>query len=337
MKNFKKIAVIGAGNFGFALTSHLDRQEEDKLAISLYDHRQETVDYIREHRVHPKFYPTVSLSERVTLTHDYQELMVETDVVVLAMVSTALESVLEEIKPFINKPLVVVSIMKALDDDTGDVLSMVIERKLAGLPVTTAVLVGGTTGEELTQEQYLGMTLACRDVEVARELAPVFANEYIQIQPSDDVLGAQYASSLKNLISLVVGIVAGLGYGYGTQTHALSLTAAECEDLAVSLGAKHETFSFGSQCWGNDMVMSATGKTRNRALGELLGQGMLFSEAIAKMKAEGKTAESANTLVILAKVVDLRQYPILQWLVKLSQDKAEAVEILRLIAKKEVL
>ncbi len=337
MKNFKKVAVIGAGNFGFALTSHLDRQKEDGLEIALYDHRQETVDYIKKHRVHPRFYPTVSLSTRVAVTHDYAELMAETDIVILAMVSTALESVLDEIKPLIKKPTIVMSIMKALDDDTGSVLSMVIEKKLAELPVTTAVLVGGTTGEELTQEQYLGMTLASRDIEVARALAPVFANEYIQVQTSTDILGSQYASSLKNLISLVVGVVAGLGFSYGTQTHALSLTAAECENLAVELGADHQTFSFASQCWGNDMVMSATGKTRNRALGELLGQGMLFSEAVAKMKAEGKTAESANTLVILAKVVDLKDYPILQWLVKLSQDKAEAVEILRLIAKKEII
>ncbi len=337
MKDFKKIALVGAGNFGFALASHLDRQEEDKLQIYLYDHRQTTIDYIAKKRTHPQFFPTISLSERVILTNEYTELIEGAQLIILAMVSTALENVLEQIKPLITGPVTIVSIMKALDNDTGKVLTEVIEQKLAGLPVTTAVLVGGTTGEELTQEQYLGMTLACKNLEAAAQLAPVFANEYIQVQISDDILGVQYASSFKNLISLVVGIVAGLGYSYGTQTHALSLTAVECEDLAVSLGASHQTFAFASQCWGNDMVMSATGKTRNRALGELLGEGMLFSEAIELMKKQDKTAESANTLAILAKVADLRNYPILQWLVKLSQGKAKAVEILRLIAKKEIL
>lgn len=337
MKDFKKVAIIGAGNFGFALASHLDRQEEDKLQIYLHDHRQQTIAYIDKHRTHPQFFPTVNLSEKVVLTQEYAELIPGAQLIILAMVSTALESVLEKIKPLLTEPVTMVSVMKALDNDTGKVLTEVIEQKLASLPVTTAALVGGTTGEELTQEQYLGMTLACKNLAVAQQLAPVFANEYIQIQVSDDILGAQYASSFKNLISLVVGIVAGLGYSYGTQTHALSLTAAECEDLAVSLGASHQTFTFASQCWGNDMVMSATGKTRNRALGELLGEGMLFTEAIALMKKQDKTAESANTLAILAKVADLRQYPILSWLVKLSQEKAPAIQILNLIAKKEIL
>ena len=327
-----KIGLIGAGNFGFALMSHLDRKADDNLQLLLNDHREETVAYIAKHRVHPKFYPTVSLSERVELTSDLVYLITETDVLILAMVSTALEEVLQKIRPLIKKPLTIVSVMKALDDDTGKVLTEVIEEQLHDLPIKTAVLVGGTTGKELTQEQYLGMTLAAKDEQTAKELAPIFASELVQIQTSADLIGAQYASSLKNLVSLVVGIVAGLGYDHGTQTHALSLTAAECERLAVAQGAQKETFAFASQCWGNDMVMSATGQTRNRALGILLGEGLTFVQAGDKMRQEGKTAESVNTLAILNRIFDLQTYPILHWLTELTQGKTKALTILELLS-----
>ncbi|MDO5561778.1 MAG: hypothetical protein Q4G02_03345, partial [bacterium] len=177
----------------------------------------------------------------------------------------------------------------------------------------------------------LGMTLAGKNLAAAQQLAPIFASDWLQVQTSDDLLGVQYASAFKNLISLVIGIIAGLGYGYGTQTHALSLVAAECERLAISLGAQAKTFTFVSQCWGNDMVMSATGETRNRALGILLGEGLNFEQALIRLQKQGKTAESANTLQILPKIVDLQTYPILEWLVQLTQKNTDVLRIFQLL------
>lgn len=330
-----KIALIGAGNFGFALTAYLDRINDGKNEICLYDHRAETVNYIRQHRAHPKYYPLTKLSSEVVLTDDLNQLLGGAEILILAMVSTALEEVLDKIKPLVTQPLKIVSVMKALDDDTGKVLTQIIEERLSGLPITPLVLVGGTTGKELVQEQYLGMTLAGKNLAAAQQLAPIFASDWLQIQLSDDLLGAQYASAFKNLISLVVGIIAGLGYGYGTQTHALSLVADECERLAVNLGAQVETFAFVSQCWGNDMVMSATGETRNRALGVLLGEGLSFEQALQRLQKQGRTVESAHTLQILPKIVDLQTYPILDWLVQLTQKNTDLLRIFQLLGGKK--
>ena len=328
-----KIALIGAGNFGFALTAYLDRVHSGTHQIWLYDHKAETVAYLKQHQTHPRYYPTTKLSPAVQFTDDLNQLLGEADVLILAMVSTALEEVLTQLKPLIKKPLTIVSVMKALDDDTGAVLTQVIEDHLRDLPITVAVLAGGTTGKELVQEQYLGITLASKNLATATQLAPIFASDWLQVQPSTDLVGVQYASAFKNLISLVVGIAAGLGYSYGTQTHALSLVAAECEKLAVSLGAQATTFAFESQCWGNDMVMSATGNTRNRALGVLLGEGWQFEKAVANLQKQGKTAESVNTLQILSQITDLQNYPILNWLVELTQNKTDLLRIFQLLGE----
>ncbi len=336
MTEINKVAIIGAGNFGFAVTSHLDRQD-DVPAISLYDHRAETIEYISTERRHPVFYPDIALSDKVTPTHDYAELITGADVIILAVVSTALEDVLSKIKPHLTAPVIIVSVMKALDNDTGAVLTAVIEKELAGSAIKTAALVGGTTGSDLVAKQYLGMTLAAADLPTAQTIAHLFASPNLQLQLSTDLLGAQYASSFKNLISLTVGIVAGLGYNYGVQTHTLSLLATECEKLSLSLGAHESTFRLSSQCWGNDMIMSATGNTRNRALGEMLGRGQTFSAAVNELTAADKTAESANTLAILDKITNLTSYPILAWLTHLARDQAPATDILTLISQPEII
>jgi glycerol-3-phosphate dehydrogenase len=54
---------------------------------------------------------------------------------------------------------------------------------------------------------------------------------------------------------------------FGTLTLFLSLASEEAQELAVALGAKRATFSMVSQCWGNDLLLSAFGATRNRAFG----------------------------------------------------------------------
>ncbi|MBQ6436007.1 NAD(P)-binding domain-containing protein [bacterium] len=328
----QKVLVLGAGNYGFGLTCHLDRKQDENMDLWLYDRHEENAAHIRETGQHPRFFPLASLSKKTHVTSDLQEAVSGADVIILAVVSTAVRDVLAQLKPLLTEPVALVSVMKALDQQTASPLTTVLEQEMAGLPVTLAVMAGGTTGEALTSEQYLGATLACSNEQVRAQLAAVFESPYLRIQQTADMIGVQYAGSLKNLVSVVVGLIRGLGFAYGTQTHALSLIATECESLAVSKGADRETFDFDSQCWGNDMVMSSTdSKTRNHQLGLLLGQGYKFSQAVEEMKANGKTAEAANTLPILDRVADLNAYPLLHFLWQLSREEVETHEVIKII------
>jgi len=327
-----KLTILGAGNFGYALAAHLDRKRDPKLDLWLYARRQELVDHINHTHTHPELYPTVEL-ERITATTSLEACTDSCDVLVLAVASTGLEPVLASLQPLITRPLAIVSIMKALDPQTGKVLGDTIVSQLQGLPVTLAVLAGGTTGASLVSEQYLGATIACNNPTVLDQLAHIFQSPYLRLQKSTDVIGTQYAGALKNVISVGVGLTKGLGFAYGTQTHVLSLLASECEHYALAHGAQEATFRFASQCWGNDMVMSSTDPdTRNHQFGILLGEGLQFHDAVAKMQAAGRTAEGANTLAVLARTQqDLSSYPLFSFLVQLAAGHALAGEIVNII------
>ncbi len=328
-----KVTILGAGNFGFALTYHLDRKNDPTLDLHLYARNSELIDHLRHTHSHPKFYPTIELSPRVTATSDLAAAVDNCDVLILAVASTGLRPVLAELKPLLTRPVAIVSIIKALDQHTGQVLSHTIRQELSTQPHTIAAFAGGTTGNGLVSEQYLGGTLACENPDALEPLRALFASPFLRIQTSTDLTGVQYAGSLKNLISVIVGLVKGLGFAYGTQTHALSLAASECERYAVSHGAHASTFTFASQCWGNDMVMSATDPdTRNHQLGLLLGEGLRFSTAVERLRGESKTAEAANTLTTLAPLSsELESYPLLHFLVQLAGEQVGANEIVKLI------
>lgn len=327
-----KVTILGAGNFGFALANHLDRKNDPSLDLWLYARNAELVEHIQQTHTHPRFYPTTELAH-VQATTDLTVAIQGAQVIIFAIASTGLRSILTQLKPLLTDHVIIVSAMKALDQQTGRVLTETIREELAGLPITLAALAGGTTGTALTQEQYLGATLACADSRATETLQNIFTSPYLRIQTTTDLLGVEYAGSLKNLVSVCVGITKGLGFAYGTQTHALSLIASECAQFAVSRDAQADTFTFHSQCWGNDMVMSSTDPdTRNHQFGMLLGEGLRFSTALEKMTAAGKTAEAANTLTVFVKNnLDLSTYPLLQFLVNLTQEKALAGEIVKII------
>ena len=327
-----KVAILGAGNFGFALAYHLGRKHDDSLDIHLYNRNPQVADFIAATHTHPKYYPTVELSPAINVTSDLCAAVTSAQVIVLCVISTALPSVLAGCRDQLRPGVHLVSTIKALDDHTARPLSESVRTILPDTSVTFNVLAGGTTGIELTGEQYLGATLACQNAADGPALRDIFQSPYLRLQLSTDVPGVQYAASFKNVIAALVGLIAGLGFTTGTQIHVLALASGECQRVALSLGAQAATFAPDSQCWGNDMVMSAISPdTCNRHFGVLLGEGMHFQDACDQECRLSKPPESVHTLAALEKLTDLSAYPLLHFLCQLRDGDVAAHEIIKVI------
>jgi len=72
----------------------------------------------------------------------------------------------------------------------------------------------------------------------------------------------------------------------------------------------------GSPAWGDDMWMTCFGKSRNKAYGMLIGQGMDPGKALDRMKGENKLVEGYYTLKTLHDILkkEISQYPIIDTL-----------------------
>ena len=104
-------------------------------------------------------------------------------------------------------------------------------------------------------------------------------------------------------------MIKGLKFSYGSETHIISRLAGEIKNLVVNnLRGSDKVFSIESQCWGNDMLMSATGNTRNREFGILIGEGYTAERALEKMKKENKTVEGINTVRAVKKIMKQCKY-----------------------------
>lgn len=316
-KIMKKVSIYGIGNFGYALLKHLDKKDSKDFFLEAYDRNKKLVDFLDKNREHAYFHKGQKVSARIAFAKNPAELLANCDILILAVTSNAVKTVLKNIKQYINKKIIIVNTAKALDWDSGQRISEIADEELKGKNYNYALLSGGTIAKDLFDNEPLGASLACANKKILKELNFLFKSGSLFIYPTTDLAGVEYASAFKNVISILAGITNGLGFSYGAETHIISRAAAEVEDLTVKkLGGNKKTFAMGSQCWGNDLWMSCTGNTRNREFGILIGQGVGVKAALKIMKKENKTVEGINTVKILHKIKNINDYYILSLIYK---------------------
>lgn len=318
-----KIAVYGIGNFGLAMMSHLESTaKKSGHFISGFDRNKSVRKNLAVNKMHPYLVNDYKISPDIHIHNSSKSLAKDVDVIILAVNSSAIRSVIQNIKRHINKEVVLVNTAKALDIETGRRLSEIIEEEMGDKSYEYAMMAGGTFAAELLAHKTLGINIASVNQKTLRMLVNLFTSDNLFVIPTTDVTGVEYASAFKNVIAILSGVVEGLGLSYGTKTFLISRAAKEVEEFCVKMkGAKSKTFGWGSQCWGNDLLMSCTGKSRNREFGILLGRGMEFDQVCREMSSEKKTIEGVNTIKILDRIMNLKEYPIMNYLFDLTNNR----------------
>jgi glycerol-3-phosphate dehydrogenase (NAD(P)+) len=179
-----------------------------------------------------------------------------------------------------------VSVSKGLDQQTRTRLSETAEKALGRGPV--AALSGPSHAEEVARRIPTAVVIACRDHEIAVRLQDVFNSQEFRIYTSDDIVGVELGGALKNIIALAAGISDGIGFGDNTKAALVTRGLAEMTRLGAALGAHPLTFS-GLSGMGDLIVTCTSRLSRNRHVGERLGQGERITDILKSMEqvAEG--------------------------------------------------
>ena len=301
-----KIAIIGTGMFGFALAYHLGKKhlENHEIILATYDSNKILIEYLKKHRTHLYHFGENKLSQNISFTGNKKELTRDADIIILAVPSRFVRELVQEIRTYLKDGVIFLNTAKALEIETAKTFSEVIheEMKVISKKYTVAKLSGGTFAEDIVNEAPLGADIACENSDILKTLQEIFHNEKFRIYGNVDLIGVEYAGAFKNVIAIFAGIINGLKLPYGSETHMISRAAKEAKEIAISLGSKPHTFSMESQCWGNDLWMSCTGKSRNRKFGEVIGNGLSPKKALEKMESEFKLVEGYYTVGAIPKL-----------------------------------
>lgn len=301
--NIKKIAIIGAGAFGFAMAKIIGDKNSDKT-IYIFDVQKDCISYIRCTRKHPFFHGHTKLSPHIIASHSLEETAKDADIVLLAVPSEYLRAVMKDIRLILKNNVILLNIAKGLEQKTNLVMSDVIksEMKKSKIKYNVCSLSGGMIARDITKFNPLCAEVACTNLKIANKLVSVIENENLRLEATTDLIGVELAGAFKNVIAVGAGIFDGLGYGESSKAAFVSYASKEAQKLAISLGAKKRTFESGGQAWFGDLMTTCFGASRNRAFGELIGKTEDVEKAIEKMLNENKTVEGYKTSEVVYKI-----------------------------------
>ncbi|MBW2085296.1 MAG: NAD(P)-dependent glycerol-3-phosphate dehydrogenase [Deltaproteobacteria bacterium] len=296
LKDIRTISVVGAGAWGTALSRHLASKG---FKVALWAHEDEVVKQIESIRENQAYLPGVKIPENVTPSTDLETVVRGQEIVILAVPSHHMRSVVTRLAGFLSAGVILVSVAKCIENETLMTMTQVFEDVLPeNLAADRAALSGPSFAREVGQGLPTAVTVACHDRDVSLLLQQVFASPTLRIYTSQDVIGVELGGALKNLSAIVAGICDGMKMGLNARAAIITRGLAEITRLGVRMGANPLTFS-GLAGMG-DLVLTCTGDlSRNRGVGLKLGQGQKLCDILKNTKtvAEGvRTTLSAKDL-----------------------------------------
>ncbi|MDQ6911509.1 MAG: NAD(P)-dependent glycerol-3-phosphate dehydrogenase [Verrucomicrobiota bacterium] len=299
-----RTAVLGAGGWGTALAILWAKRGN---TVTLWGHNPERIERLRSTRENVDYLPGVKLPESICLTSNLAD-CISADLIVFVTPSTALRSVAQEIKNRLTSSSIFLSCTKGIEHGSGLRMSEILAQFFPQNPI--AVLSGPNLAAEVSRELPTAAVLGCRDAACAQELQQYLGTPRFRIYSSDETTGIELGGALKNVFAIAAGIGDGFGLGDNSKAALVTRGLAELLRLGTAMGGQARTF-YGLSGAGDLVATCFSQLSRNRRVGEKLGQGQSLDQIIASTKtvAEGvpttKSAfECARRLNIETPIVD---------------------------------
>lgn len=290
------IAVVGAGSWGTTLANLLAKKGH---TARLWSFEEDVTAAIRETGRNTIYLPEIELSGNLSATSDLAEAIEGADVVVSVSPSQHVRAVMSKAAQHIDPDALLVSASKGIETRTLKTMAEVLDDALPAIEARRLCFLSGPSfAVEVARENPTAVTVASRDSDAAVEAQQLFQADYFRVYTSDDVTGVELGGSLKNVMALAAGMVAGLGFGHNTLAALITRGLTELTRLALALGAGERTLA-GLSGMG-DLILTCTGDlSRNRTVGVELGKGKSLEEVLSSMRmvAEGvETTRAAHEL-----------------------------------------
>ena len=282
-----RVAVVGAGAWGSALSIHMARQHETLL----WARDPQQAQCMQADRENRRYLPGIHFPSSLQVTSSLEHALDGCSLWVIACPMAGLRDCLRRMLPLraIAQWPVVLWLCKGIERGSGMLAHQVIEQTVPGLKAAAL------SGPSFAQETAAGLPVALV-VAGAHPECVVLAREALhhgamRVYANPDVLGVELGGALKNVMAIGAGISDGLGMGNNARAALLTRGLAEIARLGQSMGAQAQTF-MGLTGLG-DLLLTATGAlSRNRQVGLALAQGELTAEILARL---GHVAEGVST------------------------------------------
>jgi glycerol-3-phosphate dehydrogenase (NAD(P)+) len=152
------------------------------------------------------------------------------------------------------------------------------------------IIAGPCHSEEVAMERQSYLTVSAVDEDMAQRMAHMLNCRFIHTHTiQNDVQGIEYATVMKNIISMAVGITRGMNYGDNFQAVLVSNAMQEMKRF-LDAAVPNPNRDINESAYLGDLLVTAYSQfSRNRIFGQMIGKGYTVKSAQLEMNmiAEG--------------------------------------------------
>ncbi|MEQ1714934.1 MAG: NAD(P)H-dependent glycerol-3-phosphate dehydrogenase [Hyphomicrobium sp.] len=288
------VSVIGGGAWGTALAQTASQNGHPVL---LWAREAGVVADINERHVNRTYLPGVPLETTIRATSDLR-VAAAADVILMVAPAQHMRAVTGELARHMRSSQPLVICAKGIEQKSGKLMGEIAD-ELAPQAIV-AVLSGPSFAADVARGLPAALTLACRNEAAGRALTAALSSRQMRLYWSSDVIGAELGGSVKNVLAIAAGIVAGRGLGASAHAALVTRGFAELRRFAESFGARPETL-MGLSGLGDLILTCGSPQSRNMSLGRALAEGQSLSEILAGRHAVTEGVYTAAAVVKLAR------------------------------------
>jgi len=302
----ESISIIGAGSWGTTLAVCLSNAGRNIELCSIFPEHNTQMAKARQNKA---FLKGISFPRSLNISASLEKAL-NSQVIVIAIPVKFLNSALKIVKKqnILLSDKVIVSVSKGIEPKSLKRASEIVQEELGISKI--AVLSGPNIAKEVASGIPSTSILACKYRKIGGQLQVLFNTSNFRVYLHNDLTGVELGGALKNIIALSCGISDGLGFGTNTKASLVTRGLAEITRLGQKLGANPSTF-WGISGLGDLVTTCFSDYSRNRIVGEQIGQGIPISEIIKKMRMVAEGVETAKSAYYLSKRFNI-EMPITQ-------------------------
>jgi glycerol-3-phosphate dehydrogenase (NAD(P)+) len=326
------IGVIGGGSWGTALAKLLAENDHDVL---VWCYEEELPAAINERHENPEYLPGFRLPDNLRATNDLKAAVTDKEMIVSVVPSHVVRSVIEQVAEDIPPATPIISATKGIENETQMLVSDILEDVLPErCHPYLAYLSGPSFAREVADHKPTAVTIASFNHKLAKRAQQAFSNDVFRCYTSTDVVGVEIGGAVKNVIAIAAGAVSGMDLGLNAMAGMITRGLHEMSRLAVRMGANPLTLA-GLAGMG-DLVLTCTGGlSRNRSVGQKLGEGHKIEEIVGKMNMVAEGVKTSKSVYTLSRELDV-EMPICEQVYAVLYEDKPADQVVRDLMGREL-
>lgn len=322
MEGQKRVAVIGSGNWGSAISKIIGSNTvkfnsfHDEVKMWVFEEivdGKKLTETINTTHVNVKYLPNHKLPENVVAVPDISETIKDADILVFVVPHQFLVRTLKSMQGKIKPSAIGLSLIKGFDLKEGGGIELLSNTIREMLSIEVSVLMGANLAGEVAAEKFCETTIGCKNPRDKQMLKDLIQTPYFRVMVVEDCSAVELCGALKNIVAVGAGFVDGLGYGDNTKAAVIRLGLMEMIKFGEVFYPGSVLSTFFESCGVADLITTCYGG-RNRRIAEAF---VTAGKSIAELETEmlnGQSAqgpETAREVYIMLKAKDsLDKFPL---------------------------